>query len=428
VSLIKNIRELLEAEVIDQQTAERIETYFRNKKAESGNRLFIVFGVLGALLTGLGIILIIAHNWDELSRTVKAMFAFLPLLIGQGVCLYVLLAKPNATAWKESGTTFLFLSVGACISLVSQIYHIPGDLRTFLFTWMLLCLPLIYLMQSSLASLLYIIGITWYASLMGYFTFQSATAPYLYWLMILGVLPFYYLLYRRSPNSNFIVFHHWLIPISLTIALGTIGKSDDEILFVGYMSLFGFFYLLGSLDYFADKPAIVNGYKVLGALGTLSILMSLSFDWFWQEQRARHYDLAETIIAPEFLAAALLSILAGGLLFHIIRVRALGNIPPIAPVFLFFIIVFVIGLYSSASVVLINLCVFIIGLLIIRDGAGKDHLGILNFGLLVITVLIICRFFDTDLTFVVRGVLFVTVGIGFFLTNNWMLKKRKANA
>jgi len=72
--------------------------------------------------------------------------------------------------------------------------------------------------------------------------------------------------------------------------------------------------------------------------------------------------------------------------------------------------------------------VFIIGLLTIRNGARQHHLGILNYGLLMITALVVCRFFDTNLSFVVRGILFVSVGAGFFGANYWMLKRRKANA
>lgn len=67
--------------------------------------------------------------------------------------------------------------------------------------------------------------------------------------------------------------------------------------------------------------------------------------------------------------------------------------------------------------------IFIIGILTIRKGAKKNHLGVLNYGLLIITALVICRFFDTDLSSIIRRLLFVSVGIGFFLTNYWMLKK-----
>jgi hypothetical protein len=52
-------------------------------------------------------------------------------------------------------------------------------------------------------------------------------------------------------------------------------------------------------------------------------------------------------------------------------------------------------------------------------------LSLLNYGLLILTALIICRFFDLDMSFVARGLLFVLVGAGFFAANIWMVKKRK---
>jgi hypothetical protein len=90
-----------------------------------------------------------------------------------------------------------------------------------------------------------------------------------------------------------------------------------------------------------------------------------------------------------------------------------------------FVLTFFIGIYSAVSIILINVIVLAIGILIILAGAKKDHLGILNFGLLVITALIICRFFDTNLSFILRGLLFICVGAGFFAANYWMLQKRK---
>jgi hypothetical protein len=68
-----------------------------------------------------------------------------------------------------------------------------------------------------------------------------------------------------------------------------------------------------------------------------------------------------------------------------------------------------------------------LGVLYIRKGIRQDHLGILNYGLLIITALIICRFFDTKWSFILRGILFVMVGIGFFIANYQMLQKRKDN-
>lgn len=426
MSILKDIPELVNAEVISQDTADKIRDFYRNKGGQSTNRLFIIFGILGAILVGLGIILIIAHNWDELSGTTKTIFAFLPLLIGQISCGFILIKKQDSNAWRESGTAFLFFAVGASISLVSQIYNIPGNLSTFLLTWMLLCLPLIYVMKSSIASLLFLIGITYYAGETSYWSYPSSQS-YFYWIMLLLALPHYYLLYKKGPESNFMIFHNWLVPLSVLFTLGTVAESTEELIFIAYFSLFGLLYLIGNLYFFTQQKPANNSYKILGALGTLVLLFTLSFDWFWGNLRNEEFHLKEIFVAPELYAAIFISLLAFGLLFLQQKNKPRSEIKPLAFVFITFIVTFILGLFSPIAVVLINLIVFSIGFLAIREGAKQNHLGILNYGLLVITALAICRFFDTDLSFVLRGILFVVVGFGFFATNYWMLKKRKTN-
>ena len=76
------------------------------------------------------------------------------------------------------------------------------------------------------------------------------------------------------------------------------------------------------------------------------------------------------------------------------------------------------------AAIIANGIVLAIGLLEIKRGNQLNNLRILNFGLLIITLLIACRFFDTDFSFIVRGILFISLGLGFFLTNYVMLKKR----
>ncbi len=426
MSIQNDIPELIKAGVITQETADRIHDYYKNKSGESTNRLFIVFGILGAILVGLGIILIIAHNWDDLSRPTKTFFSFLPLFIGQIICGFVLIKNQDSIAWRESGAAFLFFSVGASISLVSQVYNIPGNLSSFLLTWMLLCLPLIYVMKSSITSLLYLAGITFYAGETSYWSYPTSES-YLYWVLLLLALPHYFLLYKKMPKSNYMILHNWLVPLSLVITLGTVAKRTDELIFIAYFSLLGLFYLIGDSDFFTRQKTINNGYKLLGSLGTIVLLLIFSFDWFWKDLRKRDLSFSEIIVTPEFFASMIISLLVAGLLYLRQKNKPLNDIKPLAPIFILFIITFILGLSSPIAVVLINLYVFAIGILTIKDGAKQDHLGILNYGLLIITALVICRFFDTDLSFVIRGILFVSVGAGFFAANYWILKKRKTN-
>ncbi len=111
MSIHNDISELVKADIITQETADKMFDYYKNKGSSSTNRLFIVFGILGAILVGLGIILIVAHNWDELSRGTKTFFAFLPLLAGQMLCGYTLMKRQDSIAWRESGSAFLFLQL-----------------------------------------------------------------------------------------------------------------------------------------------------------------------------------------------------------------------------------------------------------------------------------------------------------------------------
>jgi hypothetical protein len=73
--------------------------------------------------------------------------------------------------------------------------------------------------------------------------------------------------------------------------------------------------------------------------------------------------------------------------------------------------------------VLINILILALGVFTVEMGARKNLFSVLNYGLLIITGLISCRFFDTDISFVLRGLLFVAIGAGFFGANYFMYKK-----
>ncbi len=426
MSIRKDLAELVNENVISQKTSDDIGAYYSYKKVPSGNRLFVAFGILGAILVGLGIILILAHNWDQFSRTTKTIFAFLPLVIGQILCVFTLIKKSGSATWRERAAAFLFFAVGACISLVSQIYNISGDISSLILTWMLLCLPMVYILNSSIVSLFYLVGITYYACETGYWSHPSSE-PWIFWLLLILPLPHYFLLYKQKSGSNSLIFHNWFIPISVVITLGTVAKSNEELMFIAYFSLFGLYVLLGHLPFFRQQLLPNNSYLVLGSLGTIVLLLVLSFDNIWEQVREQSFSFNEVITSPELLVSTILTLFAAGLLYKNWKEKSLDIASPTAIVFILFIPIFILGLYSPIPVFLTNIIVLGIGILMVRNGANQDHLGILNYGLTIITILVICRFFDTDLSFIIRGILFVAVGLGFFLTNYWMLKKRKAN-
>ena len=165
MSLLQDLTELEKAGVITRENANQIVDYYKKKEGASptANKQLFVFGVLGALLVGIGLMFIIANQWDSLSRNVKTTCAFLLLIVPHLLCLFALVKKADKIVWLESTALLLFFAVGANISLVGQIFHINGDASTFLLTWMLLTVPLVFIMRSSAVSLAYFIGLLFYS-------------------------------------------------------------------------------------------------------------------------------------------------------------------------------------------------------------------------------------------------------------------------
>ena len=420
MKLVNQIDELIQAGVISAETGAAIEHYLQHRKINHANqnRLMIAFGILGATLIGLGIILIIAHNWDNLSRSIKTIFAFLPLVIGQGVGVYVLLKRNESSAWREGVAVFIFFGVAACISMVSQIYNIPGDMAGFLLTWMLLSLPLFYLLRSSITGLLYLIGITAYAVAEGYFK-PGSDPVWLFWGMLLAFLPYYLYILRKSSGGNFTSFYNWLVPAALLVSLGLFANNSWELMLMAYLLMLGSFYLTGKLKIFTSLKLIGNGFYIIGILGSLGILLFLSFDIFWKEW---HKLSISSIVNQSELWIVLFFTICFLLLIYMQkwRISAMNWLLVIVLISLF------VGLFNEyVPIWLINLYYLLIGIWYIREGAQRNHLGILNFGLVVIASLVVARFFDANLSFVVRGLLFLLVGAGFFVANYRLIKRRK---
>lgn len=418
---MKNLSELVNANVVSKEAANDIQKYYQQKKEGSSNVLLIVFGVLGAILVGLGIILVLAHNWDNLPRGVKVIFAFLPLIIGQVICGYTLLKKAESRPLRESSSAFLILAIGSSISLISQIYNIPGSINVFLLTWVLLALPIVYIMKSSIGAILYLIGITAYASVAGYSYYENS-APYFYWVLLFGIIPHYLNILTKNPNSNGISFLNWLIPISVMIVIGTFVDNLDQMMVPIYFSLFGLFYVVGDFDFLAKGKLRNNGVKMIGALGQLFLLLAISFGDFWH-----HSNWGRIFESSAILMIAVILIAAAVLFFIQRKGKSLNTLNPLSFTFILGIGIYFMGFNSNFALILVNLLILVIGVLTIRKGAKEDHLGVLNYGLLIISALIICRFFDTSIDFIVKGLLFVLLGVGFFLTNFLIIKKRNKN-
>jgi uncharacterized membrane protein len=108
----KDLQGWQEAGLIDAETQARIAAYLRDKDKQYTPPLFALFAVIGALLTGGGISLLLAHNWDRLPHAAQLAVAIFLLPRGQALVIFTLRKKTDSAAWRESSAILHYFSLG----------------------------------------------------------------------------------------------------------------------------------------------------------------------------------------------------------------------------------------------------------------------------------------------------------------------------
>ena len=126
--LYAELPNLVERGVLTPEAADALRRHYGPADAPGGGGWGqILLAAFGALLVGGGIILILAHNWEDLGRPARAAVALGLLLAAQALTLYAAAARPASVAWRESTSGLLVAAVGASIALVGQTYHVGGS-------------------------------------------------------------------------------------------------------------------------------------------------------------------------------------------------------------------------------------------------------------------------------------------------------------
>jgi len=246
----------------------------------------------------------------------------------------------------------------------------------------------------------------------------------MYWLLLGAIFPYYIYLIRSRFHEFYTVIHHWVFPLSIVIVLGGFTDTHGIWMYFAYFSLFGIYFILGNIRPFSSYPNLQNGYYQIGQIGTAIMMIMLSFKWFWNRLPDRLHSSAEAFSTPEFWLGAGLTIAAAGLLLFAVRQNRSLKTEPFAFLFLMFIFCFYIGTISIYGYLLINFLILITGVLTIRKANKESDFAELNFGLLIFTVLIFSRFFDSNISFLLRGLAFILAGMGFFFVNYRMYRKK----
>lgn len=418
----------VESGLISAEAAEELRLHYPFDKGKTGlNPARLFLGLLGSLLIGAGIILLLAHNWQNLGRPARTILSLLPLLSAQVISCWVLWADKRGLAWRESCATFHSLSVAAAIALIAQTYHMPGAFDTFLLTWMLMSLPVVYLLNAVAPMMIYLAGIIVWAGAQ-----QSTTGHALhFWILAVIAIPFIGHTVRHAPFSARTAFLRWAVLIAATSVVGILMENSIPALWIPlYTLLFGGFFLAGGIskEHRAQSGWIVPE-RHFGALAALTLCYFLSWREIWLDvvwQDAHFRTSADTVHVASDMVSSAVILGFWGLMFWMRRAtlsffdRIIVAAVPAVGISYFCAAV---GTPLIASLMM-NGYLLVVAMLMVAQGVREVRLALFNLGMLILSALILARFFDSDFSFIARGLVFIALGI-IFLACNWLLSRRK---
>ncbi len=416
---------LIEEGVITEETARRLRAHYGELPAGRWQYAALaISGVLGALLVAAGIVLLLAHNWQGLPRPLRVGVALAPLLVAQALCGWVLLRRRGSVAWREGSGTALCAGVFLAVSLIGQTYQIPGDPADLLLTCSLLVIAGVYLLDSFVVALLYVVAITFWAGLARH---VPGHAPG-FWPLAALVAPYLWRRGRREHYGAPTAFLFWGTAVCATFGLGlAFDHAFGGVWIVAYSAMFALMHLGGRRRAPEGESFWRAPFKTAGALGIGVVSLILTFEAPWQDVwQAR---VAGPFAWPAAVDCAVTGLLLVGvvlLLTPALTRRTGGALYGAAPL-LAVCALAAIALCDAYGAVMVayNIYLFALGIGTLARGLRDERIATANGGLGLLVMLIVARFFDAEVSFTVRGVAFTAVGIGFLIANLLILRRWK---
>jgi len=398
----------------------------------------IVLCSLGALLIGLGVIALLAANWDSLSREVRTVFSLLPLTLCVGAYLLGLRKGWRSLGFFEPLGIFWGLSIGTGISLIAQTYHISGDVEAFTLAWTLLLLPTLYATRSMSVGLGYFVGLLVWACL----AYDNTCTRMGYWPLACLAIPFIMSLRKTNPGGIRTGLVTWGAALCSTAALGvTLDKTIPGLWMIIYSGAFASLLLGGILCEPKHTSIWQTPMRTLGGCGLAWLLYLLAFKWPWEGIGWHHIHRHDDAFAPSFFDSALAFLAPVLSVFLLVianrrkqdlcgqgRIRlpfhTLWGVAPVIVAVAYFI-TSANEDYNGTSALLITAYLGCLGLATIGKGIMRREVIHVNGGVLIILGIALGKFFTSEFSFTAKGIALIACGCLFFAINLLAVRQMK---
>lgn len=373
---------LSEGKISEEQASMMIAENSVAAKEKSGNKFLSVISVLGSIFLGVGIIWIVASNWDGMPDIVKIIV----LLGSTGGLIYLGYEIGfNKENFPKTGHSLILLGAilfGSSIFLIAQIYNVEANASYLIFLWLVGILPLVYIFQSPLITFLScIVFCLWFNSII-FEDFNDFDAK----------------------GIAFITFFYQTFGLLL--------------------------FSIGSLHYFLEKYAkVARAYRLIGIYLVICVLFVFTFRFLFEGLEELSSELTANPMMISVIYGFIVVMLGINLKFNPSKSDSnlLENIIALTILTVIFALNMAIEFEQYYTVFWLLFNILFVGLIIVlfRIGYNRRDMKLVNIASISTFFFLIFKFFDIFSNLLDNGITWLVFGVVLLVGSILFEKKRR---
>ncbi len=386
----------------------------------------IVFSGIGAVIVGLGVILLFAYNWHEMSKFTKLLVVFGSLALAHLVGISLFIRSERFRGLGEAITVLGTMLFGAGIWLIAQIYHIEEHFPNAFLLWGIGAMLLAWTMPSVIQAIIAAVMFAIWAS--AECTEFSTAMPYVFVLLLL-LFPIAYNKYSKVL----------LAVLLLAFAVSTIfvfaACHSALLVFYALLSVFAIYTAAAMVQQrFNRFELFAPVYFFLGMAGYFVVMYILAFPDILKELIKDKSDYDINIF---YWLVPLIIMAAGWILVGWLKAVKKDKLKyyshelflmPLMPIFLYYCSYSITKYLEWPAIMVFNLVFLAHAGMLMARGCMNAVLSQTTIGSILLIVLVIARFTDLFDSLAVRGLIFIIVGVLIFSQGFFYIRSKKKKA
>ena len=405
--LLSELPKLRREGVLDDSAAESLAKYCHDEldlKPPMWRFIYTLF-FIGAGMIAAGFVLFFNNFWYKFPPFQQLGICAIPAVLAFVVGMVTIVGQKNRL-WREFTAVLTAVALGLLIAMPHQIYHTIGSWREIYALTLFTALPFIYIFNSIALTTVYVL------MLFGLCYWQT-THPLAGAFAAIGVMPMLHIhISRTSPDR---VWSRYLTVFVAGFGLYYCGLNWYPAL--SSLALAGTMLYAGWTLSARNESYLRNPWLGVSFISMLILLAMAGTD-------TRFFAIEPDVSKGELWAYWLFT---GAVLATNIRLfpksrldakRICTGLAVLLPLLLFC------GVNAAAMKIVFNVYLGVYGGVLMLDGFKRSRLLTYNGGIAMVMMLIVCRFFDTELSRLTRSIAFIAIG-GVLIAANFFFFRRR---